>query len=95
MRDYANEAVMEAIAIERHYSVQQIADMWNLSAASVRRLFEGQPGVIALSMPRLQKNRKHKPHVLLRIPASVVKRLHEQWSAGFRLEVKPGRRIIK
>ena len=85
---------MDATAIEQHFPVQQIAESWGISAASVRRLFEGQPGVLALSMPRLLKNRKHRPHVLLRIPASVVERLHQQWSAGLGLEVKPGRRRI-
>ena len=85
---------MNAIAKEQHFSVQQVSEMWGISAASVRRIFEGQPGVLALSMPRLQKNRKHKPHVLLRIPASVMERLHKQWSTGFGLEVKPGRRCI-
>jgi hypothetical protein len=81
-------------ATEQHYSVQQISQMWGISDASVRRLFEDQPGVLAIWMPRLQRNRKHKPHVLLRIPASVVERLNQQWSAGFGLEVKPGRRRI-
>lgn len=85
---------MNAIAKEQHFSVQQVSQMWGISAASVRRIFEGQPGVLAFSMPRLQKNRKHKPHVLLRIPASVMERLHKQWSTGFGLELKPGCRRI-
>ena len=80
--------------LERHYSVQEVAEAWGLSDASVRRMFELEPGVLHISMPRLQRNRKHKPHVLLRIPASVAARLHQQWSAGFGLEVKPGRRRI-
>jgi hypothetical protein len=83
-----------SVAIEQHYSVQQISQMWGISDASVRRLFDGVPGVLAISMPRLQRNRKHKPHTLLRIPHSVVERLHQQWSAGFGLEVKPSRRRV-
>ena len=81
--------------LERHCSVQEVAGAWRISDACVRRLFEDQPGVLHISMPRLLHNRKHKPHVLLRIPASVVERLHQQWSTGLGLEVKPGRRIIK
>lgn len=80
---------------EQHYTVQQVAKMWAVSEDSVRRLFAGQPGVLQISMPRLQRNRKQKPHVLLRIPASVVERLHQQWSTGFGCEVKPGRRRIE
>jgi hypothetical protein len=80
------------IATEQHFSVQEVAQMWNLSEDSVRRLFADEPGVLQISMPRLQKNRRHKPHVRLSIPLSVLTRLHQKWSAGFGLEVKPGRR---
>lgn len=82
-------------AAERHYSVQEVAELWGVAQATIRRIFDDQPGVLRISMPRLQKNRKHKPHVLLRIPESVLARLHQQWSAGFGLEVKPGLRVIK
>ena len=68
--------------------------MLRLSDATVRRLFEGQPGVLGISMPRLLPNRKHKPHTLLRIPESAIARFKQQWAAGFGLEVKPGRRRV-
>jgi DeoR-like helix-turn-helix domain len=85
----------ELLATEQHYSVAQVAEMWSVSEDTVRRLFQDQPGVLRVSMPRLQKNRKQRPHVLLRIPASVLARLHQQWAAGLRLEVQPRRRRIE
>ncbi len=62
--------MMNPKATEQHYTIQQVADMWGVSTATVRRLFEDAPGVLKISMPRLLKNhRKPKPHALLRIPA--------------------------
>ena len=83
-----------ALAIERHYSVKEVASLWGISEESVRRLFQDQPGVLKLSLPRLVKNRKHKPHVRLSIPLSVLARLHEQWAAGFGFKVERGRRSV-
>lgn len=61
---------------------------------TVRRLFADEPGVLKLSWESSLQKRKQKPHVLLRIPASVVERVHQRWSAGFSLELKPGRRRV-
>lgn len=82
-------------ATEKHYSAAQVAEIWGVSEATVRRLFEDQPGVLRISMPRLMKSeRKHRPHVRLSIPASVLARVHEQWAAGLRSEVQSRRRAI-
>lgn len=88
-------AELNADPTEQHYSVQQVAEMWGVSETTVRRLFEDQPGVVRISIPRMMRNRKQKPHVLLRIPGSVLARLYKQWSGGFGLEVKPSRRRIE
>ena len=83
-------------AIEQHYSIQQVAELWGVSADTVRRLFEDEAGVLKIAMPSVSKRiRKHKPHVLLRIPASVLERLHTQQASGFRLEVQRGGRGVK
>ena len=81
-------------ATEPHYSTQQVADMWSVSATTVRRLFEDAPGVLKISMPQLlTHNRKHKAHVMLRIPATVLEQVHSQQAGGFRLEVKRRRAV--
>jgi hypothetical protein len=61
------------IAIERHYSVQEIAEMWQLSQNTVRRIFRGQPGVLEIGG---EETRYGRPHRMLRIPESVLLRVH-------------------
>jgi hypothetical protein len=61
------------LAFERHYSVQEIAEMWNISANTARRIFRGQPGVIEIGA---DETRYARPHKVLRIPESVVLKLH-------------------
>lgn len=82
-------------SIERHYSVKEVAEMWHISEATVRRIFQDETGVLPISMPQLVRNRKHRPHVLLRIPESVLARVHENRSRGFGLEVQPRRSRVK
>jgi len=57
--------------------VDDIAEMWNLSRDSVRRLFRDEPGVLAVTPPR---RRGKRTYVTLRIPASVVERVHQKLS---------------
>lgn len=33
---------------ERHYTVAEVSEAWNLSADKVRRLFQDEPGVLVL-----------------------------------------------
>lgn len=66
--------------LEKHYSVQEVADGWGISEKTVRRMFEAEPGVLKISKPRsLTSSRARR--VTLRIPASAVTRVHEYWSA--------------
>jgi len=60
-------------ATERHYSVSEVAGMWNLSTDAVRRLFRDEVGVLVL--PQSEFNRKRR-YDTLRIPESVLKRVH-------------------
>jgi hypothetical protein len=60
---------------ERHYSVGEIAAMWNLGVDAVRKLFRNEPGVLALGSV---KRRGKRPYVTLRIPQSVLERVYRQ-----------------
>jgi hypothetical protein len=40
-----NEGI-HSVALERHYSVPQVAALWHISEKTVRRLFEGEDGVL-------------------------------------------------
>ena len=55
---------------ERHYSVTEVANLWALSRDSVRRLFRREPGVLAIG----------DKYVTLRIPESVLDRVHRRLS---------------
>jgi hypothetical protein len=67
-----------SVHIERHYAVTEIAEMWNLSADKVRELFENEPGVLVIG----ERNPRHKRrYVTLRIPQSVLERVHRRLSS--------------
>ena len=50
---------------EPHYTIDQVAEMWNLSRDSVRRIFLAEPDVPKISRPG---NRYKRSYVTLRIP---------------------------
>jgi hypothetical protein len=79
-------------AEERHYTPQQVAEMWGLSDETVRKMFAEESGVLKVSASRLLRNTKRR--ISLRIPASVLQRVHEQRSSGGRPEVQLRRRGI-
>jgi hypothetical protein len=62
---------------ERHYAVAEIASMWNLSTDKVRDLFEEEPGVLLIG----RRNPRKRRYVTLRIPESVVERVHSRLSS--------------
>jgi hypothetical protein len=61
------------IALEPHYTVAQIAADWAMDYKTVRRLFENQPGVLAIGTEGTIRKRKY---ISLRIPESVRIRVH-------------------
>jgi len=68
---------------ERHYSVQQIAEIWKLSENTVRHIFEDMPGVLKIqSVPvlNIKRERKRGPRVILRIPHSCLERAYQERS---------------
>jgi hypothetical protein len=72
--------VETSVHIERHYAVAEIAEMWNLSADKVRELFENEPGVLVIG----ERTPRHKRRYLtLRIPQSVLERVHRRLSSKF------------
>lgn len=65
---------------ERHYTVAEVATMWNLSMDTVRRLFEKEPDVLVLAswQPRSRK----RPYRTLRIPETVAARVYARLRLG-------------
>lgn len=83
MASLSQSQIQDAAPVERHYAVAELAELWNLSTDKVRDLFENEPGVVVLG----ERNPRHKRRYrTLRIPHSVVERVHA------RLSVKPANR---
>jgi hypothetical protein len=65
---------IEETTFERHYSVEELTQLWGMSDDFVRRLFLREPGVVVFF--------KHQPgrrvYRTLRIPESVAKRVHRR-----------------
>jgi hypothetical protein len=66
---------LHSIALERHYSVPELAAMWHITEKTVRRLFEGEPGVLCWGAQETTRKRRYQS---LRIPESVVIRVHHR-----------------
>ena len=49
--------------------------MWGLSADSIRRLFDDEPGVLVIGDTNHQHKRRYRT---LRIPQSVIERVHRR-----------------
>lgn len=62
---------------ERHYSVAEVAVLWNLSQDTVRRLFLNEPGVLVLGDLNPRRSRRY---VTLRIPEHILERVHRHYS---------------
>jgi hypothetical protein len=75
-------------ATEKHYTIYEIAELWTISPEKVRRLFQDAPGVLKIGDRAPLTKRKTRPHVMLRIPQSVLERFHEERSGGFRAKVQ-------
>jgi hypothetical protein len=85
----------EQPATERHYTPQEVAEMWGVSRETVRKMFMDEDGVLHFSFSKtLRRSAAPKPRTSLRIPASVLSRVHQQWSRGSGAEIKSRRRLI-
>jgi hypothetical protein len=63
----------------RHYSVAEVAQLWNISEDSVRRLFEHEPDVMVMGSRPPGSGRTYRT---LRIPEPVLERVHRRLSAA-------------
>jgi hypothetical protein len=66
----------------RHFTVQEVAELWRLSDDLVRRLFEAEPGVITIGETRSSGRRRR--YVTLRIPEMVLERVHSRLQGNTR-----------
>lgn len=69
---------MAVPALERHYTVAQIAELWGWSETKVREVFRDEPGVLQTQLRTLRPRKRQ--NVSLRIPESVMLRVHDRLS---------------
>src|SRR5437764_13383350 len=62
------------LALERHFSPDELAELWGLSGDTLRRLFEHEPGVLVIERSKGRARR----YRTLRIPESVAVRVHRR-----------------
>lgn len=73
--DSKKEAVSEHSALERHYTVKEVAEMWHLDEKMIRRIFGDEPGVVSIGSIERRFRRAYRT---LRIPESVLARVHRR-----------------
>lgn len=61
--------------LERHFSVQTLAELWGLSTDAIRELFDNEPGVLRLGD---RKSGRKRRYVTIRIPESVAARVYRR-----------------
>ncbi len=62
---------------ERHFSPDELAEVWKLSAETVRRIFEREPDVLIFENPERISDRRRRT---MRIPESVAERVYRRLS---------------
>ena len=71
-----NSAVGTIDALEQHFSPKEVADRWRIDESTVRRLFQDEPGVFKIGKSGRRDGKRD--YVTLRIPASVLSRVHRR-----------------
>lgn len=72
-------------AFEKHYSVLEIAKMWSLSERTIRRMFDGEEGVLHWKNGEGTGRRSYRAkrgYQTLRIPESVMMRVYQRIRAA-------------
>jgi hypothetical protein len=76
MREFRTESGSDAAPVfEKHYSVKELAELWNLSERTIRRMFIEEPGVVEWGA---DERRRKRPYKTIRIPESVARRVHRR-----------------
>jgi hypothetical protein len=65
-------------AAERHYTPQELAQLWAVSIQTIREVFKNEEGVLKIGSDGTRTRRGYKT---LRIPESVAERVHTRLSA--------------
>jgi hypothetical protein len=62
--------------VERHFTPQELAELWRLDETTIRRIFQDEPGVLRIG--KLKRHDGKRDYVTLRIPESVANRVYDK-----------------
>lgn len=65
---------IEVAALERHYTPQELGELWGFDQSTIRRLFFDEPGVLKIGKQTRRDGKRD--YVSLRIPASIAQKVH-------------------
>ena len=63
----------DSLAVEKHYRVRELADLWGFSENTIIKLFSNEDGVLRLESPTGKRK-----YATLSIPETVAIRVHER-----------------
>ena len=67
------------VEIEQAFSLAEIAKKWHLSEDTLRRLFDGEPGVLKFGHETLRVGKKYRRrYYTIRVPLSVFRRVEDR-----------------
>ena len=61
------------VALDRHFSIAEIAQQWGVSRDTVRRHFERVPGILRLGHAETKTKRRY---ITVRVPERIVRAQH-------------------
>jgi hypothetical protein len=70
---------MTHLALERHYTIAELAELWSFAQDTIRPWFLNEPGVLKVQH---SETRNKRGYTSLRIPESVALRVHARHAAG-------------
>lgn len=70
------DSYLERIEPNHCYTVKELAHVWNLSAETVRRMVDEEPGVLVFETKRKARGRRR--YRSIRIPGWLASRLEER-----------------
>ena len=65
---------MDSLSTEPHFTAQQLAKTWAVSAMTIYRIFETEKGVLIFGSPETVNKRKR---MSMRIPKSIAERVRQ------------------
>jgi hypothetical protein len=75
--EYTGKKFENLISTDPHLTPEALGEAWGVSAQTIRNIFADEPGVLRIG----QKKNGRRGYVSLRIPESVVERVHKRLSA--------------